>query len=102
MSDKIYIVKYCGNEYDDLGYDSPYPIYYSLDKDKARSYFEKLREEDKKIFYDYLTKYPKYKEDEDYQIIEDTENRFEYGMGKWFYILQFEEVKLEKDLRYES
>ena len=100
--DKLYIVKSCGNEYDDLGYDPPYPIYYSLNKDNARSYFEKLRDEDKKHLNDFLEKYPQYKDNEDYQITEDTENRFEYGMGKWFYVLEFEEVILENDLRYEN
>ena len=42
---KLYIVKYCANEFDDLGYDSPYPIYYSLDQKKARDFFEEKREE---------------------------------------------------------
>ena len=37
---KLYIVKYCANEFDDLGYESPYPIYYSLNEKKARDFFE--------------------------------------------------------------
>ena len=36
---KLYIVKYCANECGDLGYDSPYPIYYSLNRYNAYGYF---------------------------------------------------------------
>ena len=40
---KLYIVKYCANEFDDLGYDDPYAIFYSLDEQKAKDFFENER-----------------------------------------------------------
>ena len=51
---KLYIVKYCANEFDDLGYESPYPIYYSLDEHNARNFFEERREQEIKSFNDYI------------------------------------------------
>ena len=53
---KLYIVKYCANEYDDLGYDYPYAIFYSLDKNKAREFFEDKREKCIESFNDWIKK----------------------------------------------
>ena len=55
---KLYVVKYCANEFDDLGYDSPYPIYYSLDEHKARNFFEEKREQEIENFNDYMDRHP--------------------------------------------
>ena len=97
---KLYIVKYCANEFDDLGYDSPYPIYYSLNRDDAYGHFSEFVNLEKKKFTEYLYKHPEYKDNEDYSIEIDTENEFEYYFGNWFYKYVFEEAELEKDLRY--
>jgi hypothetical protein len=43
---KLYRVKYCANECDDLEYESPYPIFYSLNENKARNFFEMKRVEE--------------------------------------------------------
>ena len=96
---KLYIVKYCANECDDLGYDSPYPIYYSLNRDDAYGHFKEFVNLDKKNFNEYLYKHPELNDNEDYSIEIDTENEFEFNFGKWFYKYVFEEVDLEKDLR---
>ena len=96
---KLYIVKYCANEFDDLGYDSPYPIYYSLSYYDAYGHFSEYKNREKKHFNEYLWNHPELKDNEDYSIEVDTENEFEYNMGKWFYTYVFEEVELEKDLR---
>ena len=45
---KLYIVKYAANECDDLGYASPYPIYYSLDRIDAYGHFAEFVNLDKK------------------------------------------------------
>ena len=97
---KLYIVKYCANEYDDLGYDSPYPIYYSLDQKKALEFFEDKREECIENFNDWIKNHPELKHDEDYQITENNNDNFEYSMGNWFYQYTYEEQELDKDLRY--
>ena len=97
---KLYIVKYCANEYDDLGYDSPYPIYYSLSELNAKQFYENRKNECIRIFNDWIKNHPKLKHNEDYQIIENTNDNFEYSMGNWFYQYTYEERELEKDLRY--
>jgi len=97
---KLYIVKYCANEFDDIGYDSPYPIYYSLDEHKARNFFEDKREEEIKIFNDHMSHYPELQNNEDYCIETNTNNKFEYNFGKRFYQYIFCEDELDVDLRY--
>ena len=99
---KLYVVKYCANEFDDLGYDSPYPIYYSLDRDDAYGHFAEFVNLDKKNLNEYLYKHPELKDNEDYSIEIDTENEFEFNFGKWFYKYMFVEAEFEKDLRYEN
>ena len=99
---KLYVIKYCANEFDDLGYDSPYPIYYSLDHDDAYGHFAEFVNLEKKNFTEYLYKHPELKDNEDYSIEIDTENEFEFNFGKWFYKYVFKEAELEKDLRYEN
>ena len=96
---KLYIVKYCANECGDLGYDSPYPIYYSLDRDYAYGRFSEYRNMEKKHLTEYLYHHPELKDNENYSIEIDTENEFEFNFGKWFYKYVFEEAELEKDLR---
>lgn len=99
---KLYIVKYCANECDDLGYESPYPIYYSLNENKARNYFEQLRVQEIDNFNDYIKRHPELQNNEDYCIEKNSTNEFEYIMGKWFYQYVFNEVEFEKDLRYNN
>ena len=99
---KLYIVKYCANEFDDLGYDDPYPIYYSLDKKKARDFFEDKREKCIESFNDWIKNHPELEHDEDYQIIENDNDNFEYSMGNWFYKYMYEEQEFDKDLRYNT
>lgn len=96
---KIYIIKYCANEFDNLGYDRPYPIYYSLDNVDAYGHFREYINKEKKHLTEYLYKHPELKDNEDYSIETDTENEFEFNFGKWFYRYDFEEAELEKDLR---
>ncbi len=96
---KIYIVKYCANEFDDLRYDFPYPIYYSLAKSNARQFFENLKSLCKKDFNDNLDQYPEFKNNEEYQFTEN-DNSFEYSIGKWVYEYTYEEREMETDLRY--
>lgn len=97
---KLYIVKYCANEFDDLGYESPYPIYYSLDENKAREFFETKRVESIDNFNNYISKHPELQNNEDYCIERNSTDELEYSMGKWFYHYVFDEVEFEKDLRY--
>ena len=97
---KLYIVKYCANEFDDLGYDDPYPIYYSLDKKKARDFFEDKREKEIESFNEWIKKHPELEHNEDYQIKVNNNNHLEYSMGNWFYEYYFGETELEKDLRH--
>ena len=99
---KLYIVSYCGNEYDDLGYINPYPIYYSLDKKKARDFFEDKREKEIESFNEWIKKHPELEHNEDYQIAENTNDFFEYYMGNWFYKYAYEEQELDMDLRYNT
>lgn len=97
---KLYVVKYCANEYDDLGYDSPYPIYYSLNKDIAKYFYDKKFIECQKDWDNFCINHPELKNNEDYYF-NNSENSFEYSIdGKWFYEYTFSEVELEKDLRY--
>ena len=97
---KLYIVKYCANEFDDLGYDSPYPIYYSLDQKKARDFFEKNRKDEIESFNDWIKTHPELEHNEDYQIHQNKENYFEYYMGNWFYQYVYEEQELDKYIKY--
>lgn len=97
---KLYIVKYCANEFDDLGYESPYPIFYSLNENKARDFFETKRAEEIEIFNNYISKHPELQNNEDYCIERNSTDELEYSMGKWFYHYVFDEVEFEKDLRY--
>lgn len=97
---ELYIVKYSANECDDLGYENPIPIYYSLDEKKARTYFEKLKAGAKQHIEQFLNEHPEFINDDDYKICEETENRIEYNMGKWFYELEFDVAELDKDLQY--
>ena len=99
---KLYVVKYCANEFDDLGYDSPYPIYYSLNYYDAYGHFSEYRNREKKHFNEYLWNHPELKDNENYSIEVDTENEFEFTFGKWYYKYVFEEAELEKDLRYNN
>lgn len=96
---KLYIVKYCANECDDLGYDSPYPIYYSLDQKKARDFFEEKREAEIEWFNEYMSKHPELQNNEDYCIELNSDNEFEYYFGKWSYKYVLTEACLEVDLR---
>lgn len=99
---KIYIIKYCANEYDDLGYESPYPIYYSLNENKARNFFEMKRVEEIDNFNNYINRHPEFQNNENYCIEKNSTNEFEYNFGKWFYKYIFCEDELEKDLRYNN
>ena len=96
-NNKLYIVKHSANEFDDLGYDRPYPIYYSLSEEKAREFFEKKRNQEIKFFNEFMENHPAFENDEDYQIHVNEENAFEYYMGNWFYQYEFEEAELEKE-----
>ena len=96
---KLYIVKYCANEFDDLGYDSPYPIYYSLDQNKARNFFEEKREAEIEWFNEYMSKHPELQNNEDYCIEINKNNEFEYNFGKWFYKYVLDEANFDIDLR---
>ena len=98
----LYIVKYCANECDDLGYDSPYPIYYSLNENKARNFFEMKRVEAIDNFNEFINKHPQYQNNEDYCIEKNSTNELEYNMGKWFYRYEFCEDEMETDLRWKN
>ena len=97
---KIYIVKYCANECDDFSYESPHPIFYSLDEHKARDFFEEKREQEIEIFNDYMSHHPELQNNEYYCIEINTNNEFEYHFGKWFYKYILCENELDKDLRW--
>lgn len=97
---KLYVIKYCANEFDDLGYDSPYPIYYSLDQNKTKEYFKSLKEESIKNFNEFMKNHPEYQDSEDYQIIINEDNELEWYVGNWFYKYIYLETELDKDLRW--
>jgi len=98
----LYIVKYCANECDDLGYDSPYPIYYSLNENRARNFFEMKRVEAIDHFNEFINKHPQYQNNEDYCIEKNSTNELEYNMGKWFYRYEFCEDEMDTDLRWKN
>lgn len=101
MNEKLYIVKYCANEYDDLAYDQPYPIYFTLDQNKAKEFFDTQVQKEKEKLNKYLENYPEFKDNEYYMICVDKNNEFEFNFGKWFYkYILCEREELEKDLRY--
>ena len=102
MDNKLYIIKYVANEFDDLRYSNPYPIYYSLDKQKVRAFFEDIRKKCIESFNDWISKYPEFKNNENYQITENTNDYFEYYMGNWFYIYEYEEQEFDVDLTYKK
>lgn len=91
----LYLIKYSANEFNDPKYDSPYPIFYSLDKDKTKEFFERKREKEIKSFDQFLEKFPEYKNTEDYQVYENLEHRFEIHMGNWYYQWELDKVKLD-------
>lgn len=94
---KLYLIKYSANEFDTIGYSFPYPVFYSLDKDKTRLLFENKRNEEIERFNNFLEKFPQYKDDNDYyQIAENSENVLEIYYGNWFYEWNFEEVELDQ------
>ena len=97
---KLYIVKFCANEYDDLGYDPPYPIFYSLDKNKARNYFEQLREQEIDHFNNYIKSHPELQNNEEKKKKKNSIDEFEYNFGKWFYKYIYCEDEMNVDLRY--
>ena len=97
---KLYRVKYCANECDDLVYESPYPIFYSLNENKARNFFEMKRVEAIDNFNNYISKHPELQNNEDYCIEKNSTNELEYNMGKWFYKYMFCEDEMDVDLRY--
>ena len=97
---KLYIVEYCANEFDDLGYESPYPIYYSLDEVKARNFFETKCQNSIENFNLFMNSHPEFQNNEDYQIVIHEKDELEWYMGNWFYKYVFREVELNTDLRY--
>lgn len=99
---KLYIVKYCANEFDDLGYDDPYAIFYSLDEQKAKDFFENERKTNIEEFNYFIENHSEYKNNEDYQIAENKNDFLEIYMGNWFYQWKYEEREIDKDLRYNN
>ena len=97
---KIYIVKYCANECDDFSYESPYPIFYSLDKKKARDFFEDLREKCTQHFNDWINSHPELRNNEDYQFTKNDNDCFKYSMGKWSHTYEYCEDEMNVDLRF--
>ena len=91
----VYIVNSCANEFDDLGYDRPYPVFYSLSEKRAKKYFKKEKEKYANTLSNLLEQHPEFKDNEDYQINKDTENYFKIYMGKWFYQLELNKVVLQ-------
>jgi hypothetical protein len=51
-------------------------------------------------FNDYIKSHSELQNNEDYCIEKNSTNELEYNMGKWFYHYVFDEVELDKDLRY--
>jgi len=99
---KLYIVKYSANEFDDLKYDSPEPIYYSLNKDTAKYFYNKKFNECQKAWSKFCQEHPELKNN-DFHYFESTETSFTYSIdGRWFYEYMFDEAELDKDLRYHS
>ena len=101
---KLYIVKYSANEFDDYdsGYDSPEPIYYSLNKGTAKYFYNKKINECKKEWAKFCQEHPELKNN-GLHYFKNTETTFTYSIdGKRYYVYMFEEAELDKDLRYQS
>lgn len=97
---KVYIVEYCANEFDDICHDRPYPIYISLDKDKAYNFFKDCVQKEIDFFNELLKEHQEYQNNEDWQIAINEENHFEIYRGNWKYEYVFDEFEFDIDLRY--
>lgn len=84
---KLYIVEYCCNEHGD-SYNSPHPIYYSLDEYKANDFFKKTIEE---VIEDF---------NECIDIVTNTDNEFEYNFENYNYKYILTNIDLDKKLYY--
>lgn len=97
--DKVYVIRYRAHEFDDLDLGSFDPIFISLDKSKVQDRFEKIKETDINNLNKIIKQLFDGKEQEDYQVEENTEDRFELWMGNWCYEYFIEEYPLDVDIR---
>ena len=100
---KIYAILYNACEYDDLNQGELTPRFLSLDKEDVHEQFRKWVDEEKKHFNECCDKYYKdeiSKRPEDFQILSDTDDHFEYFIDTWSYEYKIVEYEMEKDLKY--
>ena len=96
--DKVYVIRYRAHEFDDLDLGSFDPVFISLDKSKVQDRFEKIKETDINNLNKIIKQLFDGKEQEDYQVEENTEDRFELWMGNWCYEYFIEEYPLDVDI----
>lgn len=98
--DKVYVIRYRAHEFDDLDIGGFDPIFISLNKSKVLDKFEKIKETDINNLNKIVNQHFDGKEQEDYRVEENTEDRFELWMGNWCYEYFIEEYDLDVDLLY--
>ena len=86
----IYVVLVQCYEVDDISPDLSYtPYYISLNKEKAYNVFlEEKSKEHKHVF----------RPRDQFELVEDSEFKYEFYLGNWFYSIIFEEFKLDERL----
>ena len=102
MNNKVYAILKRSYEFDDLNYGDYWPCFLSLDKHKVINKFNEIKEEETDNFnenmkLDYvkriLTEYPE--RTEDFQIVKDSEDRFEIYFDNWCYDWKLTEYELD-------
>ena len=98
---RIYAVLYNDHEFDDLDYGDTSPVFLSMNKERARAFYDRLVEMKKKEgrrseeeHYRYYKDdgEPFYEEDSD-----NTDTQFCYYLGKWCYTYRFEEYLMDSE-----
>ena len=102
MNNKVYVILKRSYEFDDFDYGDYCPCFLSLNKDKVIDKFNDIIKEETDHFnedmkIDYvkriLTKYPE--RAEDFQIVRDSEDRFEIYFDNWCYDWKLGEYELD-------
>ena len=102
MNNKVYAILKRSYEFDDLNYGDYWPYFLSLDKDKVINKFNEIKKEETDHFNEnmkldhvkrILTEYPE--RAEDFQIVEDSEDRFEIYFDNWCYDWKLAEYELD-------
>lgn len=102
MNNKVYAILKRSYEFDDLNYGDYWLCFLSLDKHKVINKFNEIKEEETDEFNEnmkldhvkrILKEYPE--RAEDFQIVKDSEDRFEIYFDNWCYDWKLAEYELD-------